>query len=114
MLGENGYTLSGGQIQRIALARALYHSPKLLILDEACSAIDRNTESQILKALLLNQNLTLVFISHRIEACEHFDEVIWLKDGAICRSGPPQEILTEYKMYLRHEKNQIARQKELS
>ena len=104
LLGENGYTLSGGQIQRIALARALYHSPKLLILDEACNAIDSNTESQILKTLLLNQNLTLVFISHRIEASEHFDEVIWLKGGAIYRTGPPQEVLTEYKKYLRHEK----------
>ncbi|MAD61448.1 MAG: hypothetical protein CMH49_08065 [Myxococcales bacterium] len=114
LLGENGYTLSGGQIQRIALARALYHSPKLLILDEACNAIGHNTESQILKTLLLNQNLTLVLISHRIEVCEHFDEVIWLKDGAICRSGPPQEVLTEYKKYLRHEKLQISIQKELS
>ena len=99
-LGEAGYSLSGGQAQRVALARALYHDPQLLILDEASNAIDNHTEFLILQTLLQNKSLTLIFISHRLESCVHFDQVIWLKEGSVFQVGPPKAILTEYKKYL--------------
>ena len=76
-VGEEGIALSGGQIQRIGLARALYRNPELLILDEATSALDFENEEKIMKNLMdQKENLTLLFISHSENVLKFFNKVI--------------------------------------
>ncbi len=108
-LGEHGFTLSGGQIQRVALARALYHQPHLLILDESCNAIDLEMEKLIIRRLLQDQQLTLLVITHRLEICQEFTELAWLKEGSLCQFGPTQGILNDYQKYLtqKHKKQSL-------
>tara|TARA_X000000950_G_scaffold201757_1_gene242913 strand:+ start:11708 stop:13405 length:1698 start_codon:yes stop_codon:yes gene_type:complete len=78
-VGEEGIALSGGQIQRIGLARALYRNPDLLILDEATSALDYENEEKIMKNLLsMQENLTLLFISHSENILKCFNKIIKL------------------------------------
>lgn len=88
VLGERGNTLSGGQIQRLGIARALYNKPELLILDEATSALDNKTENEITEMILqLKGQLTLVVIAHRLSTIRNADRVIFLKDGQIEAEG---------------------------
>ena len=78
-VGEEGIALSGGQVQRIGLARALYRNPEFLILDEATSALDRENEEKIMKNLFsMKENLTLLFISHSENILKCFNKVIKL------------------------------------
>ncbi len=93
VLGERGNTLSGGQIQRLGIARALYNNPDLLILDEATSALDSKTESEITEMILkLKGKLTLVVIAHRLSTIKNADRVIFLKDGLIEAEGTFSEL----------------------
>ena len=88
VVGENGAQLSGGQRQRILIARALVHSPRLLILDEATSALDSQTElalSQIFKAL--SHEITVISISHRPAIVDISDHVYQLRDGKLSKIG---------------------------
>ena len=88
VVGENGAQLSGGQRQRILIARALVHSPRLLILDEATSALDSQTElalSQIFKAL--SHEITVISISHRPAIVDISDHVYQLSDGKLSKIG---------------------------
>ena len=83
-VGERGVKLSGGQIQRIALARSLYKKPKCLILDEATSSLDTNTESKIVESInQLANKITIVVVAHRFETIKYCDEILELKDGKI-------------------------------
>lgn len=79
-LGEKGETLSGGQMQRLALARALYAGHPVLILDEATSALDRNLERRVLKNLKAMEGLTVLLVTHRLEAAEFCDAQTCLED----------------------------------
>ena len=93
VLGERGNTLSGGQIQRLGIARALYNNPDLLILDEATSALDSKTESEITEMILkLKGKLTLVVIAHRLSTIKNADRVIFLKNGLIEADGTFSEL----------------------
>lgn len=86
-VGERGVKLSGGQIQRIALARALYKKPKCLILDEATSSLDINTESQIVESInRLSNKITIIMIAHRFDTIKYCDEILELQDGKILNS----------------------------
>lgn len=88
MVGERGVTLSGGQRQRIALARALLKSPPVLILDDALSAVDTDTEAQILEALQTRRNQqTTIIIAHRLSTIMHADKILMLHDGEIIQRG---------------------------
>ncbi|OAJ69375.1 hypothetical protein A7976_01945 [Methylobacillus sp. MM3] len=83
-VGERGVAISGGQKQRIGIARALYHSPEVLILDEATSALDSETERGILSELMaLRGNNTVIFVTHRKTLLEYCDRVYNVKDGRI-------------------------------
>jgi ABC-type multidrug transport system fused ATPase/permease subunit len=93
ILGERGNTLSGGQIQRLGIARALYNNPSLLILDEATSSLDSTTESEITEMITqLKGQLTLIVIAHRLSTIRQADRVIFLKDGEINASGSFSEL----------------------
>ncbi|MCX6165078.1 MAG: ABC transporter ATP-binding protein [Ignavibacteriae bacterium] len=88
ILGERGITLSGGQKQRTAIARALYRDPKILILDDSLSAVDTNTEAEILNELKsVMQNRTSIIISHRISTLQNADNIIVLDEGKIKEKG---------------------------
>lgn len=88
VIGERGITLSGGQKQRIAIARALIREPELLILDDCLSAVDQETEKQILLELKqVMQNKTAVIISHRLSSVMACDEIIVLEAGQIIERG---------------------------
>tara|TARA_B100000941_G_C28081215_1_gene338881 strand:- start:30 stop:557 length:528 start_codon:yes stop_codon:yes gene_type:complete len=83
-VGESGAFLSGGQIQRMAIARALYKGAKLLIFDEATSALDEKTEEKIMNSIKkIKGKVTIVFISHKIKTLEICDEIIEIKNGLI-------------------------------
>ena len=100
VVGERGYTLSGGQRQRMGIARALLLNPPILILDDATSAIDVNTESQIHTALLqLMKNRTTVLIAHRLSTISLADRVLLLHDGRIVASGSHQELIRTERIY---------------
>ena len=84
IVGERGSRLSGGQIQRIGLARALYNNPELLILDETTNSLDKETEKKILETIKkLKKDKTLIFISHDKELLKNCDVVFALKDKKI-------------------------------
>jgi ATP-binding cassette subfamily B protein len=87
-VGERGVTLSGGQRQRIAIARALLKAPPILILDDALSAVDTDTESQILEALKNRRHhQTTIIIAHRLSTVMHADKILMLHDGEIIQRG---------------------------
>ena len=82
VIGENGAKISGGQGQRIAIARAIYHNKKILILDESTSALDIETEKEIINELVnLRKNFTLIIISHRLSTLDSCDAVYNLNNG---------------------------------
>ena len=84
IVGERGVQLSGGQIQRIGIARALYHNPELLIFDEATSSLDSTTEDKIINTIKNFKNIkTIIIISHRLSAVKHCDKVYNLENGLI-------------------------------
>jgi ATP-binding cassette subfamily B protein len=94
LVGERGITLSGGQKQRTALARALVRDPRVLILDDALSSVDTDTEERILGGLkeLMKQRTTLL-ISHRVSTVRNADQIIVLRDGRIVERGTHEELL---------------------
>ena len=84
-IGERGVRISGGQRQRLGIARALYHDPELLIFDEATSALDNDTETAIMEAIdMLHGQKTMVIIAHRLRTIENCDMIYEVKDGKIC------------------------------
>jgi len=94
MVGERGITLSGGQKQRTALARAIVRDPKILILDDALSAVDTDTEERILRRLQqIMKERTTVLISHRISTVRHSDQIVVLREGRIVERGTHEELL---------------------
>jgi ATP-binding cassette, subfamily B, bacterial PglK len=93
VLGERGVRLSGGQRQRIALARAFYHKRDILIMDESTSALDNETEKEIINEIKnLKGDVTMIVIAHRISTLENCDTVYKINKGEIVSSGPPQPL----------------------
>lgn len=88
ILGERGITLSGGQKQRISIARAIIKSPEILLFDDCLSAVDTETEEQILKNLnRVSKDKTTIIVSHRISSAKNADKIIVLEDGKIIQEG---------------------------
>lgn len=94
MVGERGITLSGGQKQRTAIARALIRNPRILILDDALSSVDTQTEDKILNHLRdVMQGRTTIFISHRVSTVRNADRIAVLHGGRIVELGTHEELL---------------------
>jgi len=84
LVGESGVRLSGGQIQRIGIARALYRQPMILLLDEATSSLDEKTEQEIMKTIsLLKGKKTIIIISHQLKTLKNCSKIYELKDGVM-------------------------------
>lgn len=94
MVGERGLKLSGGEKQRVAIARTILKAPPILVLDEATSALDTHTEQEIKAALeLVSRGRTTLMIAHRLSTVIGADEIIVLKDGQIAERGSHRELL---------------------
>ena len=100
LLGERGVTLSGGQIQRISIARALIKDPKILLFDDCLSAVDADTEEEILKNLKKrSKEKTTLIVSHRISSVMETDLIIVLDHGAIIEQGTHTELMDKGGFY---------------
>ena len=99
-VGERGYGLSGGQRQRIALARAILRKPRILILDDALSAVDASTEEEIRNELKqVMSNMTTLIITNRVPTIELCDEVIFLENGKVRGQGNHNKLIEEIQSY---------------
>ena len=116
MIGERGITLSGGQKQRIAIARAIIGSPQILIFDDCLSAVDTETEAEILGNLRkIMKGKTTILISHRVSTVKDAAHIIALDNGKIIEEGSHQHFMDKkgfyydlYQMQLVEEQNKDA------
>lgn len=100
VIGERGTTLSGGQKQRISIARALIRKPQILILDDSVSAVDTNTEEEILKNLRnIRKDKTTIIIAHRISTIQNADLIVVLDEGKILESGTHDQLVKNKGLY---------------
>ena len=113
ILGERGVTLSGGQKQRISIARAIIKNPKILIFDDCLSAVDTETEEQILANLKnVSKNKTTFIITHRVSSAKNADKIIVLDEGEITQQGSHNQLITR-EGYYRSLYNQQLLEKEI-
>ena len=115
VLEENGKNLSGGQLQRLSIAKALLKKPSILILDEATSALDSITEQKIIKRLktidfetgFKDEKPTIIMIAHRLSTIKHADQIFVLKDKKIVETGKHEELICNEGEYYELWKNQM-------
>jgi ATP-binding cassette subfamily B protein len=99
-LGENGAGLSGGERQRISIARALLCNPRILILDEATSSVDTESEQEIQKALqVLCKDRTTIAIAHRLSTLKNSDKIYVIDDGKVAEEGSHEELMEKQGIY---------------
>jgi ATP-binding cassette subfamily B protein len=100
MVGERGLKLSGGEKQRVAIARTILKAPPILVLDEATSALDSHTEMEIQEALdRVSRNRTTIVIAHRLSTVVNADEIIVLDKGVIAERGTHTTLLKKKGIY---------------
>jgi ATP-binding cassette subfamily B protein len=109
VVGERGVGLSGGQVQRMCIARALYHDPRLLVFDEATSALDTQSESNIIANMHdILAGRTAVIIAHRLSTIMRADKIVVLYEGHIAEQGRHDELLARRGMYYELVQKQLA------
>jgi ABC-type multidrug transport system fused ATPase/permease subunit len=109
IVGERGVKLSGGEQQRINLARAILKNPPILVLDEATSSLDAENERIIQEALWkLIKNRTTIIIAHRLSTVKKADKIVFLKDGKVAEEGTHQELMEKKGLYYKHFRMQGA------
>ena len=115
LLGERGITLSGGQKQRISIARAIIDEPKILIFDDCLSAVDTETEEEILSNLKqLMKNSTSIIISHRISSIKHANRILVMDEGRIAEQGTHEKLLAAKSLYYEtYQKQLLEDEKEI-
>jgi ATP-binding cassette subfamily B protein len=100
IVGERGQKLSGGQRQRVSIARAVLVDPPILVLDEATSAVDNETEAAIQRSLeRISLDRTTVVIAHRLSTIRHADRIYVLEDGRVAEVGTHDELLESSRIY---------------
>ncbi len=116
-IGEGGIKLSGGEKQRLSIARALLRNPKLLIFDEATSALDSLTEEEIsetIRALSASKSQITILIAHRLSTIMHADRIFVLEQGEIIEQGKHEDLLQEKGLYYAMWRQQIGERKKLT
>lgn len=112
MVGERGVTLSGGQKQRISIARALIKTSSIMIFDDCLSAVDNETEEQILSNLKKEgQQKTSITISHRMSSIQYVDKILVLENGEVIESGNHNELFKNKSVYYEMYKQQLSKEK---
>jgi ATP-binding cassette subfamily B protein len=114
MIGEGGVKVSGGEKQRLSIARALLRKPSLLVFDEATSSLDSLTEDEISKTireLSINKNQVTIIIAHRLSTIMHADKIVVLEKGSIVESGKHNELLEQRGLYYAMWRQQIGERK---
>mgnify|MGYP001181395580 CR=1 FL=1 len=100
ILGERGITLSGGQKQRVSIARAIIKDPRILLFDDCLSAVDTETEEEILQNLHeISENKTTIIVSHRISSAKNADQIIVLEEGKIIQQGTHNQLVSSEGYY---------------
>ena len=109
VVGERGVGLSGGQIQRICIARALYHDPRLLVFDEATSALDSQSESNVISNMHdILKGRTAVIIAHRLSTIMRADKILVLYEGSVVEQGRHEELVDRKGMYYQLVQKQLS------
>ncbi|MCX6208381.1 MAG: ABC transporter ATP-binding protein, partial [Bacteroidetes bacterium] len=117
LIGEGGLKLSGGEKQRLSIARSLIRKPRLLIFDEATSALDSITEEAItntIRSISENKNQITVLIAHRLSTIMHADRIYVLEQGSVVETGNHQELLNEKGLYYAMWRQQIGERKKMA
>jgi ATP-binding cassette subfamily B protein len=100
LLGERGITLSGGQKQRVSIARAIIKNPQILLFDDCLSAVDTETEEQILNNLLnISKDKTTIIVSHRVSSAKNADKIIIIDEGQIIQEGSHNQLVNQEGYY---------------
>jgi ATP-binding cassette subfamily B multidrug efflux pump len=114
ILGERGITLSGGQKQRVSIARAIIKDPEILLFDDCLSAVDTETEEQILNNLLeVSKNKTTIIVSHRVSSAKNADKIIIIDEGQIIQEGSHNQLINQNGYYAELYAKQLS-EKELN
>jgi ATP-binding cassette, subfamily B, multidrug efflux pump len=114
ILGERGITLSGGQKQRVSIARAIIKNPEILLLDDCLSAVDTETEEQILNNLLeISKDKTTIIVSHRVSSAKNADKIIIIDEGQIIQEGSHNQLVNQQGYYAELYAKQLS-EKELN
>ncbi|WP_293873450.1 ABC transporter ATP-binding protein [Flavobacterium sp.] len=114
ILGERGITLSGGQKQRVSIARAIIKKPKILLFDDCLSAVDTETEEQILNNFLeISKDTTTIIVSHRVSSAKNADKIIIIDEGQIIQEGSHNQLLNQDGYYAKLYAKQLS-EKELN
>jgi ATP-binding cassette subfamily B multidrug efflux pump len=112
VIGERGISLSGGQRQRVAIARAILLDPDILILDDALSSVDTETEQKIVTGLMpVMRKRTTVVITHRISSIKEIERILVLSDGKICEDGSHGELMKQGGLYRRLYERQMLKER---
>jgi ATP-binding cassette subfamily B protein len=109
VVGERGMGLSGGQVQRLCIARALYRDPRLLVFDEATSALDTQSESNIIANMNdILKGRTAVVIAHRLSTIMRADKIVVLYEGKVAEQGQHEELVERRGMYYELVQKQLS------
>ena len=97
MVGERGVRLSGGQMQRVGIARALYRQPQVLVLDEATSSLDHQTETSVMQAIYnMRNSITIIIIAHRLSTVQGCDQILLMDAGKLQDQGTFSELVLRH------------------